>query len=191
MRRIVGYQVNHPDGLEGEAGQAYTYVLASNGIWVRAESELLAVQIPMTLKPHEGAGVRGLAPLIPMVELRHGPIPHYIREAMLAVMRALSFQEHFFAVTWDGGYHLHYPKQAATSGSVHYAAVQGAALHVHSHGTLSAFFSATDDRDEQGLAIYGVYGRWDTLAPEAAFRVGVYGHFCEVGEGVIWNEGGS
>ena len=48
----------------------------------------------------------------------------------------------------------------------------------HSHGSLPAFFSATDDRDEQGFRIYGVTGRLDTVEPELSLRVGVYGHFA-------------
>ena len=47
----------------------------------------------------------------------------------------------------------------------------------HSHGTHRAFFSATDDRDEQGFRIYGVVGRLDDPLPELALRVGVYSHF--------------
>ena len=50
----------------------------------------------------------------------------------------------------------------------------------HSHGSARAFFSATDDRDEQGFRIYGVVGRLDTLRPELRLRVGVYGHFAPV-----------
>ena len=50
----------------------------------------------------------------------------------------------------------------------------------HSHGTSRAFFSATDDRDEQGFRTYGVAGRLDTDRPELSLRVGVYGHFAPV-----------
>ena len=50
----------------------------------------------------------------------------------------------------------------------------------HSHGSARAFFSATDDRDEQGFRIYGVVGRLDAPLPELRLRVGVYGHFAPV-----------
>ena len=50
----------------------------------------------------------------------------------------------------------------------------------HSHGGSRAFFSATDDRDEQGFRVYGVVGRLDALQPELSLRVGVYGHFAQV-----------
>ena len=48
----------------------------------------------------------------------------------------------------------------------------------HSHGTSRAFFSKTDDRDEQGFRVYGVVGRLDDPEPELRLRVGVYGHFA-------------
>ena len=50
----------------------------------------------------------------------------------------------------------------------------------HSHGTSRSFFSATDDRDEQGFRIYGVVGRLDAPLPELSLRVGVYDHFAPV-----------
>ena len=50
----------------------------------------------------------------------------------------------------------------------------------HSHGGSRAFFSATDDRDEQGFRTYGVVGRLDAPQPELRLRVGVYGHFAPV-----------
>ena len=50
----------------------------------------------------------------------------------------------------------------------------------HSHGSSRAFFSATDDRDEQGFRIYGVVGRLNDPRPELRLRMGVYGHFAPV-----------
>jgi len=42
------------------------------------------------------------------------------------------------------------------------------------------FFSGTDDQDEQGLRLYMVVGRLDTLMPEIEMRVGVYGYFAPI-----------
>jgi hypothetical protein len=41
---------------------------------------------------------------------------------------------------------------------------------------MPAFFSRTDDADEQGARIYAVMGRLDT-APEIRLRLGVYGYW--------------
>ena len=53
-------------------------------------------------------------------------------------------------------------------------------LEIHSHGPHPAVFSSTDNRDEQGLRLYGVVGRLGTERPEVALRVGAYGHFLPV-----------
>jgi hypothetical protein len=41
---------------------------------------------------------------------------------------------------------------------------------------MSAFFSQTDDADEQAAKLYAVIGKLDT-APEIRLRVGVYGYW--------------
>ena len=73
------------------------------------------------------------------------------------------------------------PPQAGTATSLAYLPPAGVVAEFHSHGSSRAFFSATDDRDEQGFRIYGVAGRLDArLGPELSLRVGVYGHFAPV-----------
>ena len=70
--------------------------------------------------------------------------------------------ERFFAVRWDGeGYRLVVPPQAGTATRLAYQPPAGVVAEFHSHGSARAFFSATDDRDEQGFRIYGVVGRLD------------------------------
>ena len=82
---------------------------------------------------------------------------------------------------WDGGaYRLVVPPQTGTASSLAYRPPAGVVAEFHSHGSSRAFFSATDDRDEQGFRIYGVAGRLDTPLPELRLRVGVYGHFAPV-----------
>jgi hypothetical protein len=41
---------------------------------------------------------------------------------------------------------------------------------------MSAFWSSTDDTDEQGARLYAVIGKLDTT-PEIRLRVGVYGYW--------------
>ena len=82
---------------------------------------------------------------------------------------------------WDGdGYRLVAPPQAGTASSLAYRPPAGVVAEFHSHGGSRAFFSDTDDRDEQGFRIYGVVGRLDATQPELSLRVGVYGHFAPV-----------
>ena len=45
-------------------------------------------------------------------------------------------------------------------------------MDIHSHNTMSAFFSGTDDNDEKETRIFGVIGNIEELMPEMKFRAG-------------------
>ena len=126
--------------------------------------------------------VRGLAPVTEKLQLSHGPIPAGLFELGLLWFQDAPDTERFFAVRWDGrAYRLVVPPQAGTATSLAYVPPAGVVAEFHSHGSARSFFSATDDRDEQGFRIYGVVGRLDTPEPDLSLRVGVYGHFAPLG----------
>ncbi len=170
----MGYLVNQPAGLTGSQGIGHDYVLGSGGLYVQSESAHLTAR--MLVAP---ADVRGLAPVSEKLELAHGPIPAHLFELGLAWMLAAPDTERFFAVRWDGGaYRLVVPEQEGTASSLKYTPPAGVVAEFHSHGRHRAFFSATDDRDEQAFRVYGVVGRLDMPEPELTLRVGIYGHFA-------------
>ena len=170
----MGYLVNHPAGLSGSQGIGCDYVLGLGGVYVQSESAHLTARA--LIAP---AVVRGLAPVSERVELTHGPMPAHLFELGLRWFRALPDTERFFAVRWGGdAYRLVVPPQAGTGASLTYQPPTGVVAEFHSHGGHRAFFSATDDRDEQGFRVYGVVGRLDTLKPELTLRIGVYGYFA-------------
>ena len=172
----VGYLVNHPAGLSGFHGVGYDYVLGVGGIYVQSESAHLTARILVA-----SAEVRGLAPVSEKVALTHGLIPAHVFGPGLAWLLAAPDTERFFAIRWDGSaYRLVVPPQEGTASSLSYQPPAGVVAEFHSHGRHSAFFSATDDGDEQGFRIYGVVGRLDTPRPELALRLGIYGHFAPV-----------
>ena len=172
----VGYLVNHRTGLTGAHGIGHDYVLGSDGLYVQSESALLTARV--LVAPCE---VRGLAPVTGKVELTYGLIPARLFELGLQWFRDEPDTERFFAVRWDeSNYRPVVPPQLGTATSLVYAPPPGVVAEFHSHGTSRAFFSATDDRDEQGFRIYGVAGRLDSDHPELNLRVGVYGHFAPV-----------
>jgi PRTRC genetic system protein A len=45
------------------------------------------------------------------------------------------------------------------------------AVDLHSHGHDAAFFSATDDADDTGIKIAGVFGHLDRAEPSSRFRL--------------------
>lgn len=188
----VGYLVKHRDGLYGERGLYYDYVLSANGIFVEAEGPLIAARVPVAY-----ADIRGLAPLEPVVVLRNGLIPQHHFDLALSAMLADKQSERYLAVVWNDGYHLSVPEQAArkedlldgvndghgSGGGVAYLNPDKVILDLHSHGTLSSFFSPEDNRDEQGLKLYGVVGKLDKT-PQLLLRVGVYGYHYTIS----WND---
>ena len=168
--------MNHRDGLAGVQGVGYDYVLGEGGLYVQSESAHLIARALIT-----PADVRGLAPVTEKLALAHGPIPAGLFEVGLRWFLETPDTERFFAVGWDGAaYRLAVPPQSGTGLSLSYQPTAGAVAEFHSHGRHRAFFSATDDGDEQGFRIYGVVGRLHDPLPELTLRVGIYGHFASL-----------
>ena len=179
----VGFLVNRAAGLTGIQGIGYDYVLGSGGVYVQSKSAHLVARVLVA-----SCQVRGLAPVTGKVALSHGPIPAELFELGLRWFQADPSTERLFAVRWDGqAYRLVVPEQAGTATSLAYRPPAGVVAEFHSHGRARAFFSATDDRDEQGFRIYGVAGRLDTDRPELSLRVGVYGHFAPLDWSQVFN----
>ena len=177
MRPIVGYAVlTKGDVPLGTDGIAYTYCLAANGVFVTAENAGLQATIPVA-----NGAIRGLRTRHCSVELPHGRIPHVIWQAMLAICQAAATLERevLCEVCWlpERGYTLRQPRQFGGVSALAYQPEGRALLQLHSHHSMPAFFSAVDDRDEQGLGLYGVLGCLGVAGqqPEVLLRVGVYG----------------
>jgi len=195
---VTGYLTKYKDGLYGQRGTYYDYVLASNGIFVEAENALLAARVPVAY-----AEIRGLALEQPAVVLRHGLIPSHLLDLALGVMQTDLEHECFVAVTCeeDGQYRLKVPHQMSDGARVAYEKSDHTLLELHSHLSMKAFFSVTDDKDERGFKLFGVIGRLpkpgepkaqlptrprlpkpgepQTL-PQIRLRVGLYGYFHEI-----------
>lgn len=64
-------------------------------------------------------------------------------------------------------------------------------LTIHSHNTMPAYFSSTDDEDEIMTGLYGVVGRLNRPHPQVLFRAGMEGAFCALTESDLFEiEGG-
>lgn len=172
----AGYLINHPNGPQGNPGIAYNYIMAGNGIHIQAENDLLSATSPLA-----PARVAGLPPITPTLILPHGPIPAHLFEKGLSWLKACPTTERYFAiVVKDSAHRLVIPEQIGGAAHLSYRPPDNAVAEFHSHGVLDAFFSTTDDRDEQGLRIYGVIGRTNAQTPQLVLRLGIYGAFREI-----------
>ncbi|GAI28162.1 unnamed protein product [marine sediment metagenome] len=178
MNKPVGYLMNYPTGLSGERGLYYDYIFASNGVFIEAESPLIAARIPVA-----DCDIRGLAPIEPKISLTYGSIPQRFFDLALDLFLADSNTEHYVAVTADAGYHFYIPVQDKDAGRVVYEVGKSVILEMHSHGHGGAWFSGTDNEDETGLKLYGVVGKLNAT-PIVKLRIGVYGYFREM----FWKE---
>jgi PRTRC genetic system protein A len=176
MNKPVGYLTNSLTGIEGDPGAAYSYILASNGLFLRARNEHLAVTICLALQE-----IRGLAPLGESIQFIHGKIPTYFLNLALSVLSAKPDTEKYLAIVWDGQYRLKEPPQEAGPGHVTYDVLPNTVLDIHSHtGSMPAIFSGIDDHDEKGFAVYAVAAELRNLFPTVAIRLGTYGYMLDI-----------
>ena len=169
----VGYLINNKDGLQGEPGVFYDYILAEDGLFLRAKNAHLAATVCIA-----SAEVRGLAPLEEDIQLLHGKIPMYFLNLALSVLCIKPDIEQYLALTWQGNYSLSVPSQSQTAASVTYETLPDTVLDIHSHvDSVPAHFSGIDDRDEQGFCLYAVAGGLRNLFPTVELRLGVFGYF--------------
>jgi PRTRC genetic system protein A len=190
--KIVTYHVHRRDPLPPSDALAYQYVIAAAGLYLRAANHFFNVVLPIAHCP-----VRGLAPLQPHFRLKVPRLPARLLNAVLSDARRARCR--------NGGlkealYHFHHdgarvrvlkPPQRATAASV--VGAEGNSAHVildlHSHGSMPAFWSTTDDRDEQGFRVYGVMGRLDTV-PEIRLRLGVHGYWFPLAVSLLFDGSG-
>jgi PRTRC genetic system protein A len=188
----AGYLHNTPKGLLGEPGIGYNYILARNGLFIRAENDHLEAIVPI-FQLEEGRPVRGLAPMEKRVTLKHGPIPVGIWERAYNTLMEDPSSECYMAIVWvRGSYELAVPPQAATAASVAYERPRNLVVDIHSHGAIKAFFSATDNQDDQGLKISIVVGNLDKgpwYPDRIASRVCIYGYYAPVDATHLWRSG--
>ena len=154
----------------------YDYVIAGNGVFAQAENDNLTARVQLA-KCH----IRGLKPTTAKIHLPQGKIPMDLLEMGIHWFQRTPEVERYFAIQWDGSQYVPViPEQEGRAASLSYHSPEAAVLEFHSHGRMAAFFSETDDQDEQGFRLYGVAGKLDRMEPEVRLRVGVYGNFQEI-----------
>jgi PRTRC genetic system protein A len=178
---LVTYAIH--SGLAGGAlpaydAIAYQYILAANGVFIRAETHFWQVLMPLAR-----CQVRGLSPLRPHFQLKVARLPQSLLTQVVADARRTQGRggELNEVLYWfhHVGDHIRVtrPAQKINASSVRHAgaAPTDVILELHSHGHYTASWSGVDNRDEQGALIYGIIGRLDGR-PEIRLRLGLYGY---------------
>jgi PRTRC genetic system protein A len=176
---LITYYVHRSDSLPPNNAHLYQYILAGNGLFLRAGTPWWEVMMPLLRYP-----VRGLLPVQPAFRLLIGRLPESLlaaayQSALTAREKNGVFREALYSFhVQDKQVRLMRPRQVATPMSVTSAGLDDPTIliELHSHGNIPAFWSSTDDHDEQGIRLYGVMGQLDSM-PEIKFRVGVCGHW--------------
>ena len=177
-------------------GLAYQYVVAGNGLFIRAEDSRMEAMAPVAL-----ADVHSLEIVEPYARLKVPRVPAKWLWAIQASARKHLPNEAMYQFLWQGTkWHCAMPQIIASHAALEFDDRAEAVIDLHSHGTLSAFFSPTDDGDEKGLRFYVTVGHVDrsviALAtveegtPEIACRVGIYGHIMSVPVETIFDGAG-
>jgi PRTRC genetic system protein A len=157
----------------------YQYVIGAEGLYIRAQDDFLDALVLIAPSDRD---LNGVAVLDEYARLRVAKIPSPLLTAARASAKRHLPNEAMYQFTWTAAqrWAVEMPKQTGTPVSLSFEDTPGTILDLHSHGILSAFFSDTDNNDEQGLRLYAVIGKIDTDAPEILCRIGVYGHHLEI-----------
>ena len=177
-KKLANYQINTKEGLQGESGIFYDYIMASDGLYIRAMNDLMSVTMNIA-----HVQVRGLAPLKEEIIFRHGKLPSYLLNLALSIISETPETEQYVAIVWcKNSYAVRKPEQDGTGGHVHYTVIPGTLMDIHSHtGEMPAEFSFIDNIDEQGFKLYAVAADTGSDAPPLTIRLGVFGYFLELG----------
>lgn len=181
-----------PDGID-TLTKPITYILAANGVFeVRRNRIGLSARCVVEIKtPIMGLTEQlqeGYLPLIPK-------LPFDLFQQIVVFFRDVNDAYHAEAYVqcwWDFDvqrYALHVPLQDISGGMVHHDGdmdkdLTGNKVHaidIHSHNTMGAFFSSTDDGDEARYErMYGVVGQIDKMIPATKWRARTTGKFLDL-----------
>ncbi|MBN1190425.1 MAG: hypothetical protein JXA46_11780 [Dehalococcoidales bacterium] len=180
----VNYLTNTATGIEGEPGVFYNYILASDGVYLRAQNALLSATVNIARQE-----IRGLAPLQEEILLRHGKIPLYLLNLAISVLCTKPDIEQYLAITWENNSYSLKSPQEGTGGAVTYETFDNTVMDIHSHtGGMPAEFTSIDDADEQGFRFSAVAADLRSLFPTITLRLGIYGYFLPLEKSEVFKE---
>ena len=159
------------------------YLWAGNGIF-RSVSR---TEFNATIA-HSLVTTPGLTKLSPNFELLVSQVPQDKVKGIIDRINQHPNLEQLFYLYWRGtGWEVICPEQECTPTSCICLEQhpEPAAIEIHSHGSMRAFFSSTDDREENGCRISTVIGRSKGQL-EIVSRVCAHGLFLDVSSDRIY-----
>lgn len=158
----------------------YQYIMAGNGVFLQAENSLRRVVVPIVYQE-----IKGLPALQRQIVLKHPRLNGRTLPMMIAHARQRLDVEVVYHVT------DRLVLQAVATGTKATVTFENVPdeqviLEAHSHNTMPAGFSPTDNRYEQRFRFYMVVGNLHER-PQVAFRLGVYGYHIPVPLNVLFD----
>lgn len=188
MNPFVGYYLATSHNLPSYSQKLQEYWLASNGLFLRSHRRELEVclQIAQTQ-------IAGLQPLEPYFRLT---VPKVKSQIMTEIINTASINPHqeilFYLGAANNQWWSHTPLQTASS--THVVSLENslkvtytdALVEIHSHGTLAAYPSSTDNQEEKGkFRVFAIIGTLKT-SPTIYTRIGIYNHFFPIDPNLIF-----
>ncbi len=169
--------------------KSIAYVMQGNGIYERRKNKLgtfiskIVEGEIIGLKSDLEEGWELNVPKIPAPFL--GTTVHFFKKIYKKYSSEV-FLQFFFDLDKEE-YVIHLPKQTVSAASVRYDNDESfedtnkiLVFEIHSHGSMGAFFSGTDDGDEKADRFYGVIGNITHAFPDLKMRISVGGRTSEI-----------
>jgi PRTRC genetic system protein A len=152
----------------------YQYILAGNGLFLRAKNETLDVLLAL-----RRCNVRGLPSIEPFVHMGHSKLSWLLLQGVVNHAKCHWQRETAYQITLNQNQFVAQVVALGSVASVKHDDVEGAGqiiCDIHSHHTMAAYFSGQDDKSNQDFRWYMVIGRVTSDLPAARLRLGVYGY---------------
>jgi hypothetical protein len=164
----------------------YEYLLAGNGVLLRAQREELTVSVPLMFRE-----IKGLPTAFVGIRWHKPKVPNRIWDEICLHARISnskeSFREELYLIYWDSERYAW--RWSTSSRDRTYASTiaddsrpeySEACIEVHTHPDGAYQFSSADDRDESGkFRVFGIIADVHEK-PKIRFRCGIYDHLIQI-----------
>jgi PRTRC genetic system protein A len=184
--KFVEHKIASSD-TEAISAVMFEYLMAGNGLFIRAKRREFSVCLPVCREP-----INGL-PSVQSGIVWHKPkIPEFIWREILENARSgsdsIQFREDVYIVFWhEASCQWHWKNigkersWARTIADDRFPEYGEACIDLHTHPGGTIHFSPADDRDESGkFRIFGILIDIHSPNPKVRFRCGVYDYFAQI-----------